>query len=434
MVCYQCLIWTLAGFRLTRLIVMAVVGTGLVGLAIVGFLPDIKGDLRDRVRLGILAVLVALAAGAYAGALLGVERQRHGGGRGRNWWRALGLLLDVLPRRRKPFAAAHAAQGWLEWRQGGVVLPFCVAVILLLVIGPILWLGGQHPDLTVWTLGWAVVLPPLLAVCVGYEFARPNFWSGQFSLAPFVAVRPLATGELLLGKLRAAAWSTLAAWALVLTLTPLWLALGSDMSLLVKWGRTLGQQYHTWTLLLMAPLVLLAAMILTWRMLIVRLPLGLCGRPLLFLGWECACGLGVIAVIVLLVWLQSRVDRGGTQGGMWSKPFFEYLPAVAWLLYVLFLGKVWLAAWAWNRACRQGLLSRRAAWAYLGVWAAATACLILLVSLVFWPAQGDDMWPPLQLAAHISWLRHLLILGALLVVPLARPGLAPLALAWNRHR
>lgn len=42
--------------------------------------------------------------------------------------------------------------------------------------------------------------------------------------------------------------------------------------------------------------------------------------------------------------------------------------------------------------------------------------------------------PNLFFFSHLRWLKYLLILGALLAFPLARIGLAPLALAHNRRR
>ena len=38
------------------------------------------------------------------------------------------------------------------------------------------------------------------------------------------------------------------------------------------------------------------------------------------------------------------------------------------------------------------------------------------------------------ISPQIIWIRNLLMLGASLVIPLARIGAAPLALAWDRHR
>jgi hypothetical protein len=55
MVCYQCVIWSLAGFRLTRLIAMGVLVTGLVGLGIIGFRPELKVVLGEHFHLVILA-------------------------------------------------------------------------------------------------------------------------------------------------------------------------------------------------------------------------------------------------------------------------------------------------------------------------------------------------------------------------------------------
>src|SRR5262249_41343906 len=106
MVCYQAVIWSLAGFRLTRLLVMGVVGTTLLGVAIIASLPEVAADSPWPVDSLLAVGLAPVGLIAYGGALAGVERQRRGGGRSRGWWRAAGRrLLDALPRRRRPFAS-----------------------------------------------------------------------------------------------------------------------------------------------------------------------------------------------------------------------------------------------------------------------------------------------------------------------------------------
>jgi pimeloyl-ACP methyl ester carboxylesterase len=433
MVCYQSAIWGLAGFRLTRLMVMGVVGAGFFGVAFIASLPEVARTCPWPIDALLAVGLAAVALVAYGWALLGVERQRRGGGRGRAWWRAgVRAVVDLLPRRRRPFASPHQALCWLAWRRGGVVLPACVGFVLVLVVGPVLWLVGSSPEVTFSTLFWVAVLPLLLAAVVGLGFARPDFWARELALPTFLAVRPVRSGDLVLARLTVAAHSTLAAWALVLTITPLWLALGCDTSLVAKFAEALGRHYP---LLALLPLGLLAALLLTWRLLVGSLPVGLAGRQGLFLASVCAGTACVLAFIVAFAWSLTRPEPWQTRANIAGrfKEFFESIPEIAWLLYAAFLLKLWGAVWSWTAARRRGLVSDRAAGAYLVFWSTATAALMALLGLLLSPAAEDAFGFPFNVLIHAGWLPYLLLLGCLLVVPLARVPLAALALARNRH-
>src|SRR5262249_55939706 len=119
---YQAAIWCLAGFRFTRLMVLAF---GLSFLVAVGCPPyALASESKGRLEWLLTAALGVLALGAYGAALVAVESQRRGGGRGWEWWRALSRqVASALPRRRRPFASPAKALLWLEWRRAGLVLP-----------------------------------------------------------------------------------------------------------------------------------------------------------------------------------------------------------------------------------------------------------------------------------------------------------------------
>jgi hypothetical protein len=224
---YQAVVWGLAGFRLARLIVLGVTFSGLVA---VGFVPDVLGP---RVDWPIEAVLTCALAGSTLAAGLAtisvVDRQRHGRVRRRDHWRAwVRRAGDALPRRSRPFGSAAGAQTWIEWRRNGAVLPACVALALLLIVGPASWINGNGPRTTVVTLGWIMALPALLAGFVGLGFSRPDFWTGDLALASFVATRPVSSGDLVITKLKVAALSTLLTWGIVLAVVVPWLYFRCD--------------------------------------------------------------------------------------------------------------------------------------------------------------------------------------------------------------
>ena len=76
-----------------------------------------------------------------------------------------------------------------------------------------------------------------------------------------------------------------------------------------------------------------------------------------------------------------------------------------------------IAACAWHHSLRRGLVSERAAIRYFAGWLFMVAILATLSYV---------------LVTNTLWLRHLLMLLALLLVPLAGPALAMRSLAVNR--
>jgi hypothetical protein len=421
MVCFQATVWSLASYRLTRLIVLSVVGMLLITAAIMSFLPEAPHHFPWLPDVVLPAGLPLAAAAAYTAALVSVARQRRGGGRRAGWWRrVLETATDVLPRRDRPFASAQGAQLWLEWRRGGVVLPFCVAAVLLGMIGPVLLLAGGSPGVTLYAVCWSLLLPVILAGAVGQGFGGPDFWSRDVSLPPFLAVRPASCGDLVAARLKVAALSALAAWAVVLVFLPLLLSLGCDTSLLAEVGRMLAATYPPVRLAAIVVLALVTAVLLTWRLLIAGLAAGLSGRRWVFL---LPLGVGLVCWVAFLVGVGWMLSAEGAAGDVasWARWVSERSTAIGWALGAALAAKLSVAVVSWRAATRRELVLA-GAWVYLALWSAATACLVVLVSLLLSPAEG------LKLPGAVP------VLACLLFVPLARPGLAPLALAWNRHR
>ena len=94
----------------------------------------------------------------------------------------------------------------------------------------------------------------------------------------------------------------------------------------------------------------------------------------------------------------------------------------AWIAALAVITKFWVAAFSWRNIAPQRIRQ------YLVIWLGSTLCLIALAMLV-WAGYLRYFLP-----SDIYRLRSLLILVALLVIPFARVGLAPSALARNRHR
>jgi hypothetical protein len=404
-VCYQCLVWSLAGFRIVRIVVLALMGMVLMDIAILPSMVEMVKWAPDKVRVVLRLLLAGLTTAAFVGGWFSVETQRHGGGRGKGWIKAfLGRMIDLLPRRRSGFASASAAQFWFEWRRAGLILPVCTGAVLLLIFVPVSWFNRNSEEATLWMLGWAVVLPIILAMVIGKGFGKPDFWSRDMSLPPFLTVRPLASGEMVVIKMKVAATSVAVAWPLVIGFLALWLT---------GWANTVSiKELSDAMMILQGPLasgvtlllILILAMVLTWRGMVGSLWSGLAGSIRLAVV---EFSLNVIMVALIIWRVVSWLDHFE-----WQK-LEEYVWWMGWLLVLAVLLKIWGAAFSWRK------ITRRRVWKYILVWSVGTCTFVVLALLI---------------CPDIFWLKHLLILAALLPFPLARLGLAPLSVERNRHR
>jgi hypothetical protein len=403
--CYQALVWSLAGFRITRLVVLALAGMLFMDI---GALPAFRSILTfplEKAFTALSLLLVGLAGGAIVGGWFSVERQRRGGGRGRGWFQAqIGRMLDALPRRRREFASPAGAQFWFEWRRAGLLLPVCTGAALILIFAPVSWFTRRDSMATLLTLAWALVLPVILALVIGQGFGKPDFWSGDISLPPFLAVRPLAEGEIVVTKMKVALMSTALAWLPVLGFLALWLPLWANTLELREWWTAGLALRGAGGLCAILTLCLALALMLTWRGMVGGLWVGLSGSKKQY-----------VAAMMLQI-----VAAGFA---IWSVFFFldhfdwkrleQYVFWLQWALALAIAAKLWLAVFSWRK------ISPARTGKYALIWAAGTAVVVALGWLV---------------CPNVFWLKPLVIMAALLPFPLARLGLAPGALERNRHR
>ena len=428
MVFYQTILWTLAGFQTLRVIVLGLLGTSFVGVAFLPLFAEYTSSpwLSESVLSMLLAGLTLIA---FLAAWISVGRQRCGGGRRRNRFKALiERIADALPRRKKGFRSPAAAQFWFEWRRSGLLLPLCIGALLVVVIGPLSWHMRDDPAGTLWILGWVLAMPVILAAPVGKGFSKPDFWSRDLSLPAFVAIRPLATGEMVAIKMKVAALSTAASWLLVLALLAVWLPLWANLNALsmIRIGFWMAYGHSVYPQYAIAALFIIAGAFLTWKFLVGGLWIGLSGNRKLFIASAVAyCFVPLLGLIGLTILLNH--DEA-VRGWVREDPnrllaYFEWLAAFA------VIAKFWMAARSWRHIAAQRVRK------YLLVWLGGTLCLMTLAILLWADGLLD-----LLLMAVLDFLpldpyrlRNLLILVALLVIPFARPGLAPAFFAKNRH-
>ncbi len=428
MLCYQLILWSLAGYKILRLILLGLVGVGFIGIAFLpGFADVNSSNLFSEKTLTVLLVLIASCV--FFSAWVCVARQRTGGGRRRDWFiHFIDALTDILPRRSTPFKSPAQAHFWLEWRRNGYLLPFSVGALLLTVIVPLSWKTRADPQLTLWILAWTLGAPMVLAIPIGKGFSKPDFWSSDLTLPPFISVRPLATGEMIVIKLKVAALSALISWSLVLIFLSIWLPSWADLSSLtmIRVALWMVHDHSVVPQFVIAALLLPAGFLLTWKFLVGGLWIGLSGSKKLFLGSALTYSLMVFGGMISFAILANH-DRGFLA---WlRKDPNQLLSIISTFVAVAVVGKFWLAARSWRFV--QAQRTRR----FLVAWLAVAFSMIILVHLLW-----ADGILTLALMALFDFhpldpirLRNFLILAVLLLIPLARLGLARSSLTSNRH-
>jgi hypothetical protein len=411
MVCYQAVAWSLAPYRIARLLVLGIGGTILAvgwiafrdeseSLLLSGFL-HLPGHLP--LRQALCAMLAAVSVSAFLVASAAVESQRRGGSS--EWQgvrRAIEFITDALPRRGHRFDSPGHAQFWFEWRRHGMILPLCTLGVLLLIMAPGPWLAPIRDETTQVALCWILGTPLVLAFALGKGFGKADLWSKEPALPVFLATKPLGNSGWIAAKMKAAALAALASWLAVALLTPLWLWQCCD------WHPSLPEALYPPAVRHASPALLFGVLvILTWRLLIGSLFVGLSGRTWMLTTAAC----GVFATFIGTPLLMAILSQHPT--------VFRNLSWLPWFLAGLFAVRV-AAAWALiDHACRRGWMTRRAIQRYLVIWFATTTFMVVAVWLLI-PAEG--------------WLKWLFVVLALFAVPLLRVACAPMALARNRSR
>jgi len=392
----QAVLWGLDAFPVARALIMTAVGWGLAFLA--G--PGLENHpLLERNQPMVLWVLLSVGCGA---AYTGLGKIRQGAWQGWIWnWQSVFPAGVASHRTSGVFRSPARAQFWFEWRRQGRKLLFCVCalgglpVLSLVIFKVIARLGPLSPH-TTFGLGLYLLAVPLFI----------HFFQGvapERDLPPFQATRPLSDGEIVRARLEAAALSTALSWAATLLLLAVVPFLGDVPSAIdqVPWlSRNLSSIQP------MLPVILVALIFLTWRFIAADLWFGLCGQKQV----AAVPGVKIYALLALYALLSYLMTDAG-----FERTLFQILPfALAGLLVC----KLILARWAFRVSLQRQLLTRAALLQYLCFWS------IFAVAFVV----------PAVLRFHRErWITSL-VLGILLLLPLARIAFSPIALSLSRHR
>lgn len=417
-VLYQGILWVLDAFGVIRVIVLGIVAIWLIAF---GFpiVPEANTQALENIRIAEL-LLLTLAAFLVSWGCVARRRSVVGKtGEAKETGVFESRFSERLPRQSKPFVSPAAAQFWFEWRRSGLVLPFYVGLLLLVAFGPIAIYAGRDADTTLRILAAAIAMPMLLALPIGKGFSKPDFWSKDMALTPFLAVRPLTTHDLVMIKAKAAACSAFISWLLVAVFLSIWVPAGANMDSLRHVRAHIyaiaGSEYGGSLILALS---VAAGVFLTWRFLVDGLWLGLWGNRMFYAS--SAIPYAVCPIFGLMGLSLIRQEREPLLAWMFRNRE-QVLTGGLWIVAAALIAKFCLSVLVWRRVPAKQVLQ------YLSVWICGTCCLIALAILI-----GDRVRP--FLPPDANRLRLLLILVAVSIMPVGRLGLATMTLARNRHR
>jgi len=400
MIVYQTVLWTMPALRAFRMLLLGLLGVVFMMLPILPF-------FHTWSQRSLTSLLFALAGAAFFTSWFYVAGQRSGG-RSRPIWTFdhTARHTTAFYRNQRPFASPMSAQFWFEWRRSGRVLPTLVAGILCLVIGPLSWAERNNVEASLLIFGITLAMPCILSLAVGKAFSKPDFWSGDLSMPPFLAVRPVATPDLIQVKMKVAAAATEFSWLTISIFLSAWLLLWApgEMGLRI---RSLAVQVISAPVYARPAVVVLSIFALaciTWRFLVGSLWLGLSGNKTVFALTAIPYAVLPFFVMAALIFLARHQQ---TVSEWLFINWNEVRSLLTWIFTVVLVVKFCGTAFFW-RTVGYSYLHRYLIW-----WSAATALL-------------------LALALYIS--SNVAILFALAAVPLACIGFATSSLMSNRHR
>jgi hypothetical protein len=290
---------------------------------------------------------------------------------------------------------ATRAQFWFEWRANfGKSVRYVAGLsgAALLIMAIVAARVGTPSEEELNGLVLFLLAVPLL-IHLGYGMAPRE-------LPPFLATRPLTSGNFVILRLKASALSAVLCWLVTLAMLAIVPLLGNVKPLLDGVPLGVAAQHRGPVLALAA----FALVFLSWRF--VAADLWLVRAPktwqpkLAVIKFYAAFGLAG-----LLCLLGARFES-------------TVRPILSAVFVALIVVKLLLAQWAFRVSRERQLLSHRAVLTYFVIWLLVTGLLVIPTLVLF----HSDKWViPMAL-------------GIVLLVPLARIGYAPIALSYSRHR
>ena len=314
----------------------------------------------------------------------------------------------------RKFGSAFEAQFWLEWRRQGWLLPGMVAGILSAII-PIFFVVQKQvgepvegTSLIKIIFGLSLSLPILLSGIMGSQIARFDQLQPANELPVYIAVRPMTNGGLVIAKLAMALASSILTWLVILASAGFWIIVLESHALISLLSTISPFGIVACVIGGVPPLLLL--ILYTWKNLLSGIGAGLTGRRwviILFTYWK-------VAVMIALIALLAAAKFNGD----FMTALLHWLPG---LLILTLAAKIAVAVAWFVPGMRRKVITPGGigliigGWLLCGLFVAGYACLVCH-------------------ALHKSDWLFPVTLGGFLLLPLPDLAMAPLALAWNRHR
>jgi hypothetical protein len=346
-------------------------------------------------------------------AWIGLKLMRQGRWEGPSRVSRLGSRrrLDRARKPRRKFGSAFGAQFWLEWRRQGLVLPGIWGGMALVVLPVLLagfkWVGvGTPPPAAILII--ILVLPLALSWVWAAALAQFDQFHSTGEPPVYIAIRPMTNGGFVMAKLAMALAASALTWLLTVAAVCLCLAIVETGTLFSKAG--LVTPFGPVAYLTGCVPVLLLLVIWTWKNLVAGIGVGLTGRiwiVKLFSFWRTTLIVGLGALISAA---NIYVD--------FRETLLHWLTAI---LIACLAVKIAVSIAAFVCGMRRNAITARAVGWIVGGW---------LVCGLFLAGYAGHVCNVINQPGLRTWVA----LGGFLVLPLADLAIAPLALAWNRHR
>jgi hypothetical protein len=322
-------------------------------------------------------------------------------------------------RKAGKFRSPLGAQFWLEWRRQGLKLPvitgLSVLFFVLIDVGMRLALSKTVWDATAVgefftpiVLGGVMLVPLVSSLCMGEMMASFDPATPNNQMPLFMAVRPMANGSFVLAKLAMSAVSSLLTWVVAAGTVLVWLLAVSDVKLISRLSTITGPSPAALVLALLGGFAL--AVLLTLRNLVSGIWLGLTGRPQIYVAVGCLKAPFYFAVGVL----SSQANNSPAL----RAALFHWAP---WVLGAALALKLIISGAAFHWGLRRKMITGGVAAWMAGCWC---ACGLLAALLAY----------SVCARLHLPGVWFSLTLAGLCLLPLAQLAVAPMSLAWNRHR
>jgi hypothetical protein len=455
--CLQAIFWSPVGLPYMRLVLSLAI---IPLLMTIGFTAGQNGTAPAALTAFFLCILPV----AYAIAYNGVARARRGDSPEYAWFPERAPRHEALEQSAaqtaishasKPFASGAIAQLWVEWKRNGIIFPLVTIGVCLLYTVPVFMVKETAPlspraewaqsfaagrngplpnpglggvELNVWVKTYLLsflMMTVFFGSIIGGGLRKGDTRKKDLSLHLFLATRPMTDLEMVWIKLKAAALSSLAAWGVMTLFIILWLmAPGKEGGrtgpfLLLLW------EFATPEGLILLALCLFGLFAWTWRNQVVSLFVDLSGRSWLVIGYP---------IFMFVVMTMAVINGTKFVSEDAHSPHPHNWQAIALCAGVILIAlKCVLAVWTVQKLRHDQLIKTEVLAKLIGAWLLTAIAVFGLLILFRTQVPGYTAFFGLPDISPALETRNLAFF-AILFVPFNRLALAPLSLAWNRHR